>query len=136
MPPPFRLSIEARPAAVAGVMAAFGEYAEAQGVPVGVRHSMNVALDELLANTVSHGGAKQVTVDAEVKDDCLAVSVTDDGKAFNPFAKASPDTTLSVMVRPIGGLGIHLVKQMMDDVRYRRDGDHNVITMEKRLGTR
>ena len=135
MAPRFILPIEASSAEVARAMTAFGDFADANGVPVSVRHSMNVALDELLANTVSHGGARQVTVQAELGPDRLTLTVSDDGKAFDPFAKASPDTTLSVMVRPIGGLGIHLVKQMMDDVRYRRVGERNVITMEKRLST-
>ncbi|MBX3133508.1 MAG: ATP-binding protein [Gemmatimonadaceae bacterium] len=56
------------------------------------------------------------------------------GAAFDPLARAAPDTTLSVEDRPIGGLGIHsIVRRLVDDVRYRRDGDHNVVVLTKRL---
>jgi anti-sigma regulatory factor (Ser/Thr protein kinase) len=101
---------------------------------------VNVALDELLANALSHGQTGRdpcsVTVEVEVKLDQERVTVilTDDGTPFDPFGRsAAPDTTLSVEDRPIGGLGIHLVEQLMDKVSYQRREGHNVVVLVKRL---
>jgi serine/threonine-protein kinase RsbW len=137
MHPGFRMSIGAELGDVARVHAAFAQFAEAHAVPAAVRRSMNVVLDELLANTVTYGLADQVggsvTVDVELHRDRLAITLTDDGKRFDPFGRAAPDTTLSVEDRPIGGLGIHLVRQLVDEVSYHRHGDHNVVVLVKRL---
>ena len=135
MPPAFSMKIGPEPADVPRVTAAFGHFAASHAVPAGAQRSVSTALDELLENAVRHGRAREVTVEAELLGDRLRLTITDDGRAFDPFAKAAPDTTLSIAVRPIGGLGIHLVKEMMDDVHYRRQGHLNVVTIEKRLGS-
>ena len=135
----FQMSIGADPGEVARVQVAFGTFAETHGVPSAVRRSMSVALDELLANTVTHGLAAtgretgSVTVDVKLNPDRLVITLTDDGSAFDPFGRAAPDTTLSVEDRPIGGLGIHLVRQLVDDVSYDRRDDRNVVVLVKRL---
>jgi len=122
---------------VARVNAALAEFAAAQAVPASVRRSMSVALDELLANTIAHGFAEgeggEVTVEVVLGPDRLSVTLSDDGRPFDPFDMAVPDTALSVDERPIGGLGIHLVRQMMDEVSYERRGGRNVVMLAKRL---
>jgi len=137
MRPSFRRTIGADPGQVAGVSAAFTEFADAHAVPAAVRRSVSVALDELLNNTIAYGftgrGGGTVSVDAELWADRLRVTLTDDGKPFNPLEMAAPDTALSTEARPIGGLGIHLVRRMMDEVVYHRRADRNVVTLVKRL---
>lgn len=139
MPASFRMSIGASQGDVARVHAAFGEFAESHGVPAAARRSVTVALDELLANTVTHGltgrgrDGGTVTVDAELHPDRLAVTLTDDGTPFDPFGREAPDTTLSVEDRPIGGLGIHLVRQLVDEASYHRRDGRNVVMLVKRL---
>lgn len=137
MRPGFRLTIENEPGEVARVNAAFTEFAGAHAVPASVRRSLNVALDELLHNTIAHGfsGRKEgaVTIDVELGTDRLTVTLTDDGQPFNPLVAASPDTARSVEERPVGGLGIHLVRQLMDEIRYHRRAGRNVVTLVKRL---
>ena len=135
MRPGFRMTIGADGNEVAGVQAAFAELAEAQGWPASVRRSLSVALDELLTNARTHGGGRQVTVETELGTDRVSVTVTDDGKPFDPFAvpPPSPDTTLPVEERQIGGVGIHLVRRMMDEVSYERRGDRNVVVLTKLL---
>ncbi len=59
--------------------------------------------------------------------------LTDNGRPFNPFGTAPPDVALSIEQREIGGLGIHLVRQMMDEVSYHRRTDHNVVILAKLL---
>ncbi len=63
------------------------------------------------------------------------MSITDDGIPFNPFGVETPDTKLSLEEREIGGLGIHLVRKVMDKVSYQRRIDKNVVTLVKDIGT-
>src|SRR4051812_26537115 len=104
----FRVSIGADLGGVARGNAAFGDFAEAHAVPDGVRRGMNVALDELLTNTVSYGLAgdgSEITVEVELCADQLSITLSDGGRPFDPLAQTAPDTTLSVEDRPMGGLG-------------------------------
>ena len=136
MPSSFRMSIGAELGEVARVNAAFADFAEGHAVPVAVRRSLNVALDELLTNTVSYGLADaggEASIDVELHPDRIIVTLSDNGRAFDPFGQSAPDTTLSVEDRPIGGLGIHLVRRLVDDVNYQRLSDQNVVTLTKRL---
>lgn len=133
----FRMTIGVEPGGVARVNAAFAEFADAHGVPIAVRRSLQVVLDDLLTNTVTYGfkgrAGGEVSVEAELHPDRVSVTLTDDGRPFDPFAVAAPDTTLSIELRRIGGLGIHLVRKMMDEISYERRGDHNVVVLVKRL---
>ena len=61
------------------------------------------------------------------------MTITDDGKPFNPFENQEPDTALSVEERPRGGLGVHLVRNVMDRVSYERHGENNVVVLEKKF---
>jgi anti-sigma regulatory factor (Ser/Thr protein kinase) len=119
------------------VNTAFAEFAEAHAMPPGARRSLNVALDELLANALSHGRTGldpcSVTVEAQLEEKRVTVTVTDDGTPFDPFGQDAPDTALPVEERPIGGLGLHLVRQLMDQVSYHRRGGHNVVVLVKVL---
>ena len=133
MRPAFRMTIGPDLGEVARVNAAFAEYAEANGVPAAEHRRVQVALDELLTNTITYGKCRDVTVDAELTGDGLLVRLSDDGTAFDPLIQITPDTTLSVDLRRIGGLGIHLVRQMMDEVSYRHHEGRNVVTLSKHL---
>ena len=117
--------------------AAFDKFAEEHALPVDVRRSVNVALDELLANALSHGQQGRdpcsVTVEAELDQERVTVVVTDNGTPFDPFGRDAPDTALPVEERPIGGLGIHLVRELMDEVSYQRRDDQNVVVLVKQL---
>ena len=128
-----RMTIGPDPGQTAGVREAFAAFAEVHKVPPTIRRSVGVALDELLTNAFAHGSAVEVSVEAEVSSDRLCVTLRDDGKPFNPLELAVPDTGLSVEERKVGGLGIHLVRQMMDDVVYQRQNERNVITLTKLL---
>jgi len=63
----------------------------------------------------------------------LEAVISDDGTPFDPFAVAAPDLDDELDERRIGGLGIHLVRTMMDEVHYRRDDDKNVVVIRKSL---
>jgi sigma-B regulation protein RsbU (phosphoserine phosphatase) len=126
--------------AIAGVNDDFCRFAEQHGIPAAVQRRMNVCLDELLNNIVSYGYCDEAASDAHeielhfrLLDSELVVTIIDDGKPFNPFGNDPPDTCLSVEERPIGGLGVHLVKNFMDKVHYERHGENNVVTLHKHL---
>jgi anti-sigma regulatory factor (Ser/Thr protein kinase) len=133
----FRMSVGADPDGATKVNAALAGFAQTHALPDAVRRSLSVALDELLANELSHGMAGRDTgllmVDVELDPERLTVTLSDDGPPFDPFSKAAPDTTLSVEDRPIGGLGIHLVRKLMDEVSYERRDGHNVVVLVKQL---
>lgn len=92
--------------------------------PAAVAAAVLIACDEIVSNIVNHGGAAAgVEVDVGVGDGRVDVEVIDDGAPFDPTAAAAPDTDLTLENRKVGGLGIYLVREMMDRVDYaRRDG--------------
>ena len=133
----FRMSVGAHPGGVGEVNTAFAGFAEEHALSAKVRRSINVALDDLLANALTHGNTGRdpcsVTVEVKLDEERVTVILTDDGPPFDPFAQEAPDTSLSIEDRPIGGLGIHLVEQLMDKVDYQRRDGHNVVVLVKEL---
>ncbi len=123
----------------AGLDRVFDELASftaAHGVPDRLRREMHVALDEVVSNIAKYGGGgghtPSIAVDFQVKDGMLEVAVSDDGPAFNPLAAADPKSIgLDVADRPIGGLGIYLVKQLMDELEYTRTRGRNRLVLRK-----
>lgn len=108
-----------------------------RGVPEKIMAQIMIALDEIISNIFHHGvreGEPTVHVMLEVALDRVAAQITDDGIAFDPLQRAEPDTSLPPEERPIGGLGIYLVRQMMDDVRYDHDHGQNRLQFHKLYG--
>lgn len=100
--------------------------------------AIDVAADELFTNIASYAYNPEkgnATVRVEVFEDPLAVEITfiDNGVPYDPLAKADPDTTLSVEDRPIGGLGIFIVKKSMDAVNYEYKEGRNILTIRKKI---
>ena len=100
--------------------------------------SANLCLEELITNTIQHGLAGrsdgQIHVRISITDEWLEIILKDDAPAYDPFSDASlPNTDLGVEARPIGGLGVHLVKSLMDDARAYYDGSGNLIVLLKTL---
>jgi sigma-B regulation protein RsbU (phosphoserine phosphatase) len=115
----------------------FDTFAEDYGIPEKVRLKINVVFDELLTNIISYAyqdnKEHDIGIKVELSADRLKVSMVDDGIPFNPLGVETPDTELPLEERKIGGLGIHLVRNMMDKVSYRRRIDKNVITVVEHL---
>jgi sigma-B regulation protein RsbU (phosphoserine phosphatase) len=112
-------------------------FAERHGLDAKARRQLNVVFDELLNNTISYGyqdeDEHEIELTVAVSGGRLYATISDDGKPFNPFDSGAPDTGLSVEDRPIGGLGVHLVLNVMDRVSYERRGANNVVLLEKQL---
>lgn len=96
-----------------------------------------LVVDEILNNIVSyaypHGGEHHIDLSFEIRAAELIVVISDQGIPFNPFTKDPPNTKLPLEERKIGGLGIHLVRNLMDNVSYERKRKRNVVTLEKKL---
>jgi serine/threonine-protein kinase RsbW len=100
--------------------------------------SVNLCLDELITNTIVHGlnGAtgRFIYVQINMSDEWLEILLKDDAPRFDPFMQApTPNLDLDINHRPIGGLGVHLVKKLMDEVHADYDGTGNLIVLLKRL---
>jgi sigma-B regulation protein RsbU (phosphoserine phosphatase) len=79
------------------------------------------------------GQVGHIEVKALANEKTLTFVICDDGIPFDPTAKSEVDTTLSVEQRPIGGLGIHLVRTIMDSINYERTRGRNILTLRKKL---
>ncbi|MCY2990384.1 MAG: ATP-binding protein [Planctomycetota bacterium] len=114
----------------------FREFVNRSAVAAGVEPQLlpriELVLEELLVNHVLHaygsgeGDSEVVCFRREPAYFCL--EVIDEAPAFDPLGQATPDLTLAARDRPIGGLGIHLVRSLADEVGYRREAGRNVIT--------
>lgn len=107
--------------------------------PVKARRQIDVAIDELFGNIARYAYSPDVgkaTVRFAVEKDPLEVTITfiDNGIPFNPLEKSNPDTHLSAEERPIGGLGIFLVKKSMDLVEYEYKNGQNTLKIKKNIG--
>ena len=113
---------------------------EAAGLDMSMQLSLNLAVEEAVSNVIMYaypdGSKGTADISARLADGQLSFVLSDSGVAFDPTRRAEVDTTLSAEERPIGGLGIHLVRQIMDSVSYERTSDgRNVLTMTKKLST-
>ena len=103
----------------------------------GVSMSLNLALEEAVSNVIMYAYPKGtdglVDIKAILDKDSLEFVISDSGVAFDPTAAPEADITLDVQDRPIGGLGIFLVRNIMDAVHYKREGGKNILSMSKKL---
>ena len=101
---------------------------------------INLALDELFTNIISYGFKDDkehvIKVTLTPRNDELCLCIEDDGRPFNPTDFETPDVSCSVEECKIGGLGIHIMKKLMDEVCYERCGDKNVLNLRKKIETK
>jgi anti-sigma regulatory factor (Ser/Thr protein kinase) len=128
----FSYSLPDGGAGLSALLDALEEALAARGVPMAVASSVLIAADEVVSNVLNHGGpAPSVEVAARVADGQVTVSIVDDGAAFDPLSAIAPDTGQSIEAREIGGLGIHLVRKLMDSVSYERRENRNRLLFSK-----
>ena len=110
---------------------------EAAEVDMMLTMQLNLAIEEAVVNVMNYaypaGTEGTVCIDAQVSDGVLQFVISDSGAPFDPTARAEVDTTLSAEERGIGGLGIHIVRQIMDSIDYKRVDGRNVLTLGKKL---
>lgn len=111
-------------------------FLDAAPVPAAVAQSMMIACDEAISNAIDHGGAESgvtPTVDLRltIGEGRIEGEVADSGGAFDPLARGDPDTTLALEDRAIGGLGVLLIRKLMDRVSYAREEGRNRLRFSK-----
>ena len=99
--------------------------------------TLELALEEIFLNIVMHGSepgsTPQVEVSVSLEADAVTMTVEDDGPQFDPLSLPPPDVTVSLADRKVGGLGVFLVRNLMDTVNYARVAGRNQLRMSKRL---
>jgi serine/threonine-protein kinase RsbW len=106
-------------------------------LPVSMTMNLNLVLEEAVTNIIFYafpqGGLHSIEIALSVYEQELTITIMDDGIPFDPTLKAEPDTNLPVDQRPIGGLGIFLIRKIMDNVSYNRQENKNILTLKKKL---
>jgi anti-sigma regulatory factor (Ser/Thr protein kinase) len=115
-------------------------FGETNGLPAKAVFNLNLALDELITNIVAYAfpdgdpGRHGLRVRVMLDDDGLTTELWDGGRPYDPFTEApAPDLDTGIDARRVGGLGVHLVKTLIDEVSYVRDGDRNRVTLRQHL---
>ncbi len=113
------------------------EVCEAVGFDMATTMQINLAIEEAVVNVMNYaypaGTKGDITIEAKSNGTEVMFVISDTGTPFDPTAKAEVDITLSAEDRSIGGLGIHLIRQIMDHINYERSDGHNVLTLTKQI---
>ena len=113
------------------------EVGEVFALPMKTVMNLNLVLEEAVTNVIMYAYPKEeheyIHLTAKEQEGKLIFILTDSGKAFDPTQAPDADITLSADDRPIGGLGIFLIRKIMNEVKYERIDGKNVLTLEKEL---
>ena len=109
------------------------EHLEKFEVPMGLSAKLMVAVDEIYSNIVRYSGASEAQICIVKAEDTLKLIFRDNGKPYSPLDAKEPDITASAEDRAVGGLGIFMVRKMLDDVEYEYTRGMNKLTLSKKL---
>ena len=137
---PLALTLKNDPSEIARSAEAIEAYGESHGWPMKWIMNLNLSLDEVITNIVSYGyrdgEEHEIHITLTEEEGSLTVVLEDDGIAFDPLSEVpDPDLDAGVEERRIGGLGVHFVKSLMDEVAYeRRDGCNRLTLIQRSPG--
>jgi serine/threonine-protein kinase RsbW len=123
----FETSVLATPEAISGLVEQVMAFLDKQGVDVRATHHTALILDEVLTNLGTHGNCQNspVRIAVAVEPDKVTGEIVDHGPPFDPRRAPEPSLALDAADRPIGGLGLHLVRQLTSSLEYERRNDEN-----------
>jgi len=124
--------LASRPDAIAPALDSIETGLADVGVAQELALELRLIAEEVITNVVKYAEADTIQIDFKVSDITVVLDVRDNGKRFDPLGAAAPDLEASVEDRPLGGLGIHLVQALADEVSYERRGDWNVLRLTKK----
>ena len=114
-------------------------FGQTSGLSGGCIHEINIGLDELFTNIVSYGFTDnlehRIRFTIDMDEDLMIIHVEDDGIPFNPLEAKAPNLPSDLINVKIGGLGIHFIKKLMDDIYYDRSRGKNKLTLKKSIET-
>ena len=134
------ITVRAAPEQIDAVMDFVNRQLDVLSCPEETRVDLDVAVDELLSNIIryaygSETGTVTVRVETQLEPKALILTFLDQGAPFDPLAEERPDTTsLPARERPMGGLGLYLVRSLVDEITYARRDGQNVLTVHKEIG--
>ena len=133
------LKLAARSEELARISAAVEDLGEREDWPAKLLFRVNLVLEELALNVMTHGqagSAGELELSLISEADAVTIEMVDDGPRFDPLQDAPrPNPQAPLEERPVGGLGVHLVRTMMDEVRYRYEDGKNHMTLVTRETT-
>ncbi|MCB0643505.1 MAG: ATP-binding protein [Phaeodactylibacter sp.] len=113
------------------------DFFEQQQLSAAVRYALELSVEELLTNLIHHGyrgeGRAAIRLQIERQDQQVELILKDDAPAFNPLEIPPPNLSSPLSERPVGGLGLHLIRELMDEIDYQYDEHYNCITLRKYL---
>ena len=113
------------------------QFCQKHGLSAEIEGDLSLALEEIVVNVIRYGhpegGKHEIRVLLSLEQDCVVATVEDDGVPFNPLEAPEPDLDSPIETRPIGGLGIHLVRNITDGLAYRRNEGRNRLVMRKQV---
>ena len=131
-----QLTVKADVSALDQVLAFADTFLEANDCPMKIQMQIDIAIEELFVNIAHYAypsgeGEAVIGIEADTEAKCFKITFEDSGIPYDPLKKDDPDITLSADDRPIGGLGIFMVKKSMDDMTYEYKDNKNRLTITK-----
>jgi serine/threonine-protein kinase RsbW len=131
------LSLKNDPAETERLTARVTEFGARHALPDRIVSHVNLALDEAITNIVFYAyddaDDHEIGVRISLAQGMLTAELVDDGRAFDPLQVVTPDLAAPLDERAVGGLGVHLMRHLVDDIQYRRDGGRNHLVFTKRI---
>lgn len=113
------------------------EVCDEAGLDMATTMKLNLAIEEAVVNVMNYAYPQDtvgdIYIEAKANDEQLEFNICDSGSPFDPTIQQEVDTTLSAEERPVGGLGIHLIRQIMDSINYERVSGNNILRLVKKL---
>jgi anti-sigma regulatory factor (Ser/Thr protein kinase) len=136
---PIELTLLNRRSEIARLQDQLETLARERALPPKALHDVQLAVEEHLTNILNYAFTDQREHEIHVRlqpgENEFRIEVLDDGRPFNPLEHPAPDLSLPPEQRPIGGLGIHMIRKSMDRVEYRRANGKNLLVMVKQIKT-
>ena len=133
--PEVRVTVKNRIEDLLRVNSVFESFATQHDIGGRLRYHLLVSIEEILTNIIKYGfdeeGIHPIHVTFRHNQGQIEMEFEDRGREFNPPEIEEPDLDTPIENRQLGGLGIHLVRQMMDEAKYRREGDKNILMLRK-----
>lgn len=125
---------------ITAVLDQIEEYLASNEVSLGDIFKFNLSIDEFIANIINYAYSDElehkITIEVNVINNEITAVLTDDGVEFDPLKAEEPDTNLSIEDRQIGGLGIHLARNFMDEIKYQRISNTNRLYLSKKINNK
>lgn len=119
------------------ILPALEQFAREHQLPPAAFAAADLALEEHVTNVIEYAyddtAPHEIQIRLSVEDGHLQIEIEDDGRPFNPLTRPPVDTSLPLDEKPVGGLGVHLIRSLMDEAEYRRESGKNILRLRKRI---